>query len=376
MYDVVIAGAGPAGTACALALSRHGRRVALVERLAFPRDKVCGDAIPGAAYRHLRRLGDELGVPLPRPRPHADVKHARFFGDGPHALRVSWHVPAFNATRVAFDRWLYEAVAEYTATDLLPGRRITDVRVGPDRVAVATSAGALSAKLVVGCDGAHSAVARALTATRLDRRHHLAAVRAYYRGVGGGRRATNDFYFLRRWQPGYLWVFPAGGGLWNVGFGMASDAIAARRVDLRATLAEVLAEHPRLRWRFAGAEQVGRTVGFGLPTGSRTVPASGERFLLCGDAASLIDPLGGHGIDKAVESGVLAAEQADWCLRRDRYAAADMQPYEDALARRIRPTLRRNGRVVRLGTAAPWLLDAALGLDRVPGLTALAQRWL
>ena len=376
MYDVVIAGAGPAGSACALALSRYGHRVALVDKARFPRDKICGDAVPGAAWRHLTRLAEELGVPHPRPEPHADIKHARFYGDGPRPLRLSWHVPAFNATRVALDDYLYRAVGEYTLTEVRSGGRVTGCSLGSGGVDIATSTGTLRAKLVIGCDGAHSAVARALTATRLDRRHHLAAVRAYFRGVAGAAEGTNDFYFLRRWQPGYLWVFPVGDGLFNVGFGMASDAIAARRIDLRAALAEALAQHPTLRGRFAGAEQLGRTVGFGLPVGSRTVPASGHRFMLCGDAASLIDPLGGHGIDKAIESGILAAAQADWCLRHRRFAALDMLPYEEALERSIRPTLRRNGWVAQVGSRAPWLMDVALGLERVPGLKRWAQGWL
>ena len=379
MYDVVIAGAGPAGCACALALSRGGHRVALLDARTFPRDKVCGDAIPGAAVRSLRRLADELGIPAPEPAGAVAVRHARFYGDGARPIELAWRLPAYNSTRLAFDAWLSESVRAYTTTHLRLGKRVGGVTVHSDRVVVEASGAALEAKLIVGCDGANSIVARALTGTRLDRRHHLAAVRAYFRGVRGAAPATNDVYFLRDWQPGYAWVFPVGDDRYNVGVGMSSAAVSERRVDLRAVLDTVTRSAPALAGRFAEAERCGPTVGFGLPVGSRTVPASGERFLLCGDAASLIDPLGGHGIDTAIASGILAAEQADWCLRHERFDAGAMRPYEAALERRIRPTLRRNGYVVRAGTRAPWLLDVAGALDRLPGgqaVKGLVQGWL
>ena len=378
MYDVVIAGAGPAGTACALALSSTpGLRVALLDKArAFPRDKVCGDAIPGAAAREVARLAECLGLDLSPPDTRAGIRHARFYGDDPAPLELTWVVPAYNATRERYDAHLYRAVERHTATDIHLGATVRQVERHADRLTVVTTAGDVDARLLIGCDGANSAVARALTDTRLERRHHLAAVRAYYRGVRGAAPDTNDVYFPRRWQPGYLWVFPVGDGLYNVGIGMSSAAISARRVNLAAALDEAIAEHPALRARFAGAEQVGRTVGFGLPTGSRAVQCHGDRFLLCGDAAALIDPIGGHGIDTAIRSGVLAAETAVVGLRQNRLDAAALAPYAEALAREIRPKLRRHGYLMRLGGHAPWLFDLGTRLARVPALKRLAHRYM
>ena len=378
MYDVVIVGAGPAGAACALALSRErGYRIALLDKAAaFPRDKVCGDAIPGAASRELHRLAAELGIDIPTFHQREAIRHARFFGNSSRPLELTWVLPAYNATRENFDHWLYKAVERHTHVERHCGAALVGVDRINDGLRVRTLNKSFDTRLVIGCDGAQSAVARALTDTRLDRRHHLAAVRAYYRGVGGASTATNDVYFLRRWQPGYLWVFPVGEGLFNVGFGMASSAVAARKVNLSAALAEAIGEHPDLRARFANAEQIGRTTGFGLPIGSRTVACHGDRFMLCGDAAALIDPIGGHGIDTAIRSGVLAARTALEGLRQNRLDATALAPYAEALEREIRPKLIRNGYVLRLGGAAPWLMDVGVQLARVPALKRLAQSWL
>ena len=374
MHDVIIVGAGPAGAACALSLSRGGYRVALLDGATFPRDKICGDAIPGAACRSLARLADELGLPRPPAAVTEDIRHARFYADRPRPLRLTWSVPAYNATREAFDDWLYRTVRERTDTDVHEGVRVRGVRRERDRLVVEADGGEWAGRFVVGCDGAHSAVARSLTDTRLDRRHHFAAVRAYFQDVSGARAATNDVYYLRRWQPGYLWVFPLPGNLYNVGFGMASDEVSRRRINLRTAMAEALDEHPGLRERFASAQQIGPTAGFGLPVGSRSVRAHGDRFVLCGDAAALIDPIGGHGIDKAIDSGVYAAECALACLREGRFDADATARYERALARHVRPTLRRNGRIMRLGTRFPWLATALVELERVPWLKAIAQQ--
>ena len=373
MYDVVIVGAGPAGTACALALSQQpALRVALLDKApAFPRDKICGDAIPGAASRELTRLAQQLGIDLGLPAPREHIRHARFFGNQPRALHFTWFVPAINATRLDFDAWLWEAVQQHTNTEILCDAHVSDISVEADGILLQAGQQSLRTRLVIGCDGAHSAVSRALTSTRPDRRHQLAAVRAYYTGVTGTEAATNDIYFMRRWQPGYLWIFPVGEGRYNVGFGMASDEVARRHINLKTALQEALAEHPALRERFAQAQQVGKTVGFTLPIGSRDVSCVGERFMLCGDAAALIDPIGGHGIDTAIISGVLAAEVALDGFRQNRLDADFLTRYSQQIDQRLRPKLRRNGHIMRLGGKAPWLMDVAVQLARVPCAEAL-----
>lgn len=376
-YDIVIVGAGPAGTACALGLRTSGLRVALVDKAQFPRDKVCGDAIPGPTLKALAGLSpayaDELRALTQTHR--TDVGRSRLVAPGGTEVSISWKAPAFNSPRLHFDEALLTLVRRHTTTEILENSPVKSVRTdahGATVEFVEAARSPLTARLVVGCDGAHSAVARALAPWPLDRARHCAAVRAYYTGVANAPATTSDFLFLRRYRAGYCWVFPVGGGRYNVGFGMLSADIARQQVDLKTVLDEVLASHPDLAPRFRAAQREGRVQGFGLPLGGSRRPFTGPRALLCGDAAALIDPLQGHGIDKAVISGLLAAEHARRCCQTADFSPRSLGQYARAVERRLGHDLRRRYRLLQLLARAPWLVEAAF---RAAQLGAV-RRWL
>jgi flavin-dependent dehydrogenase len=160
-----------------------------------------------------------------------------------------------------------------------------------------------------------------------------------------------------------------------VGLGMLSEIVSAHKVDLKETLTRVLATHPELAGRFAQARPLGPIVGFGLPLGGgRVRPISGGGFMLCGDAASLIDPLQGHGIDTAIQSGILAGEQAAACFAKQDFSAGFMQQYDARVAHKIGRKLAQSYRLMRLLSNKAWLVNAAVRLARVPGLKPWVQR--
>jgi len=375
-YDVAILGAGPAGAACALALHGHGLRVVLVDKATFPRDKVCGDAIPGLALKALRQLNpawhDELRATLTA---RADTRTSRVVAPNGQELRIGWQLPTFNSARLHFDDHLLGLARRHTATEVRENYAVRDVRTTETGIALLpadAAAAPVTARLLIACDGANSMAARKLTGRTIDRAYHCAAVRAYYRGIGEVDGTTTEFFFLRHYLAGYLWIFPVGQGLYNVGFGMLSEAVAAQQIDLKKTLHTLLTNHPELAGRFAHAEPLSAVEGFGLPLGGRPRPLAGERFLLCGDAASLIDPLQGHGIDTAMQSGILAARQAVESCRRNAFGAADLTDYEQAVARRISRRLARSYRLMRFASTKPWLVNAGFAVAR----NALVKRWL
>ena len=376
-YDVAIIGAGPAGTACALALRRRGLRVALLDKARFPRDKVCGDAIPGHALKALRQLDPAFVEGLWQLQPLDAVRQSRLVAPNGDSLTLQWKLPSFNSPRETFDAALLDLVRVHSKTIILENTGLKTLAIEPEGVRLTTTDGQeIAAQLVIGCDGANSVVGRKLLPEpRLARAHHCVGVRAYYENVAGATSGTTEFFLTRDYLAGYLWLFPVGGGRYNVGLGMLAEVVARHKVDLKATMTRLLATHPALAGRFAGARQLSPIVGFGLPLGGgRTLPISGTRFMLCGDAASLIDPLQGHGIDTAIQSGILAAAQAVACLEKQDFSAEFIRQYDAQVAHKISRKLAKSYRLMRFLSNKPWLVNAAVRLARVPGLKPWVQR--
>jgi len=127
-------------------------------------------------------------------------------------------------------------------------------------------------------------------------------------------------------------------------------------MDLRASLQRAVAEIPYISDRFKHAERIGNIQGFDLPLGSRKVPMSGDRFMLCGDAASLIDPLSGEGIGQAIVSGRYAGWHAKKCFEENNFSAAFMKQYDEQVYLKFWSRHRKNHFIQQLMNRE-WLLN-------------------
>ncbi|HEU4366142.1 MAG TPA: geranylgeranyl reductase family protein, partial [Candidatus Krumholzibacteria bacterium] len=309
--DVAVVGAGPAGAATALYAARAGLDVVLLDRQTFPRDKICGDAVARKSVGHLGDLGilDRVQTSVHEPVGRALLASPR--GD---AIEVDLSSPEeanphLICRREILDNALVEAARARTA--VLEGARVTDVlRDGPRVTGIAfrtrAGAGEIRARAVVGADGFDSVVARRLGLYRHDSARWCVATRGYYRGLDVAAR-TVEIHFLRETLPGFLWIFPTGDGVANVGLGIVHADLKRRRVGLRAVHEAVLAL-PRFRDRFRRTERIGGVVGWNLPAPDPARTLAGDGFMLVGDAAGLVDPFSGEGIGNALDSGKVAAE--------------------------------------------------------------------
>jgi flavin-dependent dehydrogenase len=163
----------------------------------------------------------------------------------------------------------------------------------------------LRARAVVGADGFDSVVARRLGLYRHDSARWCVATRGYYRGLDVAPR-TVEVHFLRETLPGFLWIFPTGDGIANVGVGIVHADLKRRRGRLRE-IHEAALSLPRFRERFRRAERIGGVHGWNLPTPDFRRTIAGSGFVLAGDAAGLVDPFSGEGIGNALDSGRVAA---------------------------------------------------------------------
>jgi flavin-dependent dehydrogenase len=307
--DVLIVGAGPAGSIAALVLARAGARVGLVDRAQFPRDKLCGDSInPGAmgllARHDLARRVEACGLPM-----------IGMLVTGPGGAAVEgWYptgVIGRSLMRRHLDRLLLEAAIAAGAR-FEAGLRVTGPLVeeagGPVlgvRVDGAPGTPERRAAVVIAADGRRSTLAFGLGLARHPRRPRRWALGAYYEGVSGlGSRG--EMHVRRH---GYLGVAPVPGGLANVCLVLpevrARSAVRAAEVSVDAALAA----DDRLRERFQGARRVTPVSVLG-PLAVDAVAAGVPGLLLAGDAAGFIDPMTGDGLRLAMRGGELAAEVA------------------------------------------------------------------
>jgi menaquinone-9 beta-reductase len=334
-FDVVVVGSGPAGSVAALVLARGGARVALVDKVSFPRDKACGDLVGPRGVRLL----DDVGVRVPGALRVGDMLVV-----GPErAVRlpcrdgVDYPDHALAVPRHEFDRVLHEAALEAGAVAFY-GRAAQPIG-GPGGLGgFSLSTGeTLRADVVIGADGATSHVAG--TAGLVDSGRVLwgFAVRTYLDEPVDLPQIILWEPSPRRAFPGYGWVFPGPDGRSNVGLGCG--VLADRSAGSLATR----------RWPQFVDEMVRQGVLPAAPHSDRpllggwlklgmvgTNPAAG-RVLLVGDAAGLVNPLQGEGISQAMGSGRAAAEAvlagpADAAGRYRRYLATRDVRYQSATA--------------------------------------------
>jgi geranylgeranyl reductase family protein len=292
--DVVIIGAGPAGSLAAFRLARAGARVALIDG-SHPREKPCGGGVTGRALALVADAVDAAGLPSCR------IRSARFV-DTPTGRSVA--VPLEGdalivASRAEFDGRLLDA-ARHAGADLLAARAL-DVTRESGTFVVRTNAGRVTAPLLIGADGANSLVRRRLA--RPFARAELSIATGFF-----AHGATSDEVVieLAADPPGYLWSFPRPGHL-AVGICAQADG-SATAGGLRARTA---------RWiRELGLADGERLSPYSWPIPSLSAAAfgslavSGPGWFLTGDAAGLVDPITREGIYFALRSGELAAHAA------------------------------------------------------------------
>jgi menaquinone-9 beta-reductase len=331
--DALVVGAGPGGSTTAYHLARSGLEVLLVERSAFPREKVCGDGLTPRAVNALVRMGVDVDDPGFERHGGLRIRSRKVTLELPWPALHDYPGYGLMRTRAEFDELLARRAEKAGAVlrerteavaPILDGGWVTGATIrGIDR----PEAEDVRARFVVAADGASSRFAGQAGVRRNPRRPLGIAARRYHRT--GYRPGPWLDVWMDLWDgeailPGYGWVFPLADGRVNVGAGLLNTfkgfrALSAQRV-FDAFVGMLGA------YGIDGSSAEGRTLSGPLPMGFSRTPAAVPGMLVVGDAAGMVNPFNGEGIAYAMESGELAAELVHDALVRDRPGLAHLYP--------------------------------------------------
>lgn len=344
-YDAIVVGAGPGGSAAAYWLASAGLKVVLLEKKALGRDKVCGDGLTPRATKALV----EMGV-RPATESYHRIRGLRVLGAG-REMELDW--PTLSnfpnnglvAARKVLDADITDRAAEAGVEVLEMTEAVGPVRQGTTLKGVKwvrkeqlegggvlkADEGTLLAPFTIVADGASSSFGRSL-GIRMDPSYPLGlGIRAYY------RTDRHDDDFIESWLelrkddlllPGYGWLFPLGDGTMNVGVGLLQTSKKDLNVNLSRLQHDFIDVLPK-SYGIRHENATGPYKSARLPLGGSIRKPYGDGFLCIGDAAGMINPFNGEGIDYALETGKLAAGMVSAALARG--SSTELADYQTAL---------------------------------------------
>jgi geranylgeranyl reductase family protein len=362
--SILIIGAGPAGTVCALALAKKGIASILIDKARFPRDKICGDALSGAGVNIIKKLDSKwicelnsfgMGVDgLNIFAPSGKNGRIHFFNKNINEGYSS----AYVAKRFVFDNWLVTKVREEPLIKLIEGEEIrTYTRTDLGWVAKTKSGAAFTADIIVACDGANSQFVKEVEGYSTDKVHNCFGIRTYYKNIDFIDSGNYmEMHFMSDILPGYLCIFRLPNNEFNVGMSLRADIMGKKKINLKKKFEEIISSHPTISERFKNAERIDDLSVWGLPLGSKNRKNYGDHYLLCGDAAMQINPMTGKGVGNAMTSGYYAAEAISKAMVQNDFSARELVNYQKSIQRVMGPELKMSSIVQNLAKYT-WLVN-------------------
>ncbi|MFN3258090.1 MAG: NAD(P)/FAD-dependent oxidoreductase [Ilumatobacter sp.] len=360
--DIAVIGGGPAGAATAIRAARQGAKVVVFEKGAHGRDKVCGDGLTPRAVGALNELDIDMSDAhrIRGLRMIAGKKVREL--DWPTTDRFPNHGAVWPRRRL--DAALIDAAAaagadirfETEAVPLMDGDRVIGVEAKPSGDANRSAPShKIGADLTVAACGPPGAVARMLGANRVEGETFGLAIRTYAETPRHDDVHLEAMLSLKDEHgtavPGYGWMFPAGDGTVNIGVGALSTMKGFKKLNLN-TMIEMYRGAVSDEWELG--PNLERPRAWRLPMSAQK--RHGPGWVAIGDAAGLVNPMNGEGIDYGLESGMLAAD-----LFVDDPATAPAR-YDELVGERFDAFLR-TGRRFSFLIGHPWILKTGLRMS-------------
>ena len=364
---VIIIGAGPAGAIASLFLAKYGIPCTLIDKAGFPRDKICGDGISGWVIDVLGALDKDVvhrlngqdfllhSYGMRVVAPNYKVLDLPFMED--HNLGKG--IPAgYIARRIDLDNFLINEVKSKPDIELIENTEIIKFRKDKQGVELESKNHQIfRGELAVFANGAKSKFMLDPGGIIKDKKNTMAGIKTYYSGITGFHEQNYvELHFLKQFLPGYLWIFPLPGNKANVGVGLDQHRISKKKLNLKSALLDAIDNTPDLKARFKNAKRESPFQAYPLPLWDKPRKISGDRFLLAGDTANLIDPVTGEGIGHAALSGMFAAKQIKEAVEADDFSATRLSGYDKQLFNKIGKELSISKKIPKV-IQYPWLFN-------------------
>lgn len=346
-YDVIVVGAGPAGSTLAWKLAREGVNTIVLDGASFPREKVCGDYIEPRGLRLLDKMGCLTTLEATSPLPimytsiYVDFKRC-FIGKIPfYGVNKDLPPHGYVVPRKVLDEVILKTAVAAGAT-AHQATYVTGFRNTRNGVAIeALHHGKrviYQGRMIVGADGVNSVVARGAGVLVDDPRHIAISQRAYADGYEGGIGEA-EMFFDGDLFPGYGWVFPMGRGQVNLGVGVLKEACERDHIVIPQLFQDFFEKLKRFHPRSRKLKLCRPPIGGIVKTYGGAGPNYFQKGLLVGDAGSFVDPMTGEGITLAMESAMIAAGVVLDVLHKGQPDVAALSTYETEYRKYFDPSM-------------------------------------
>lgn len=342
---IAIIGAGPAGTTLSLFLSKKKIPHYLIEKSAFPRDKVCGDGYTTEVLKILGMLNEDWLKEFKTADFIEPIKHVVLENSLKRTLHIDFQkysentMPFYAGKRLHFDHWLFNKV-DTTYAEVKIGQAVRSIQENDGvSVIVFEDRSTLNVDLVVGADGERSIVRKTFhpEGIKKEKSHSAGGLRQYYKNIDnpfdGG---ALEFFLLDKKFCGYFWIFHLPNNEANVGIGALGNQPSGQKVKLRELFEKTIKEHPKLKGRFSNATPLESPKGWGLPFNSNAKHYAGKGYALIGDAASMIEPFTGKGIGVSMFVAKYLADVIEDGIAKNDFSEEQMLNYENAVEAKFR----------------------------------------
>ncbi|MCP4356815.1 MAG: NAD(P)/FAD-dependent oxidoreductase [Chloroflexi bacterium] len=365
--DVIVVGAGPAGSMTATVLAQKGYDVLLLDREDFPRDKTCGDAVPAGAIEQLWRYGMKDKV-------NAAIKRHEFYNieslliASPRGYEIHADLEpgkeganSYIAPRMQFDHLIQQHAVESGAEFCIAQAKKPIIEKGKIVGVQAQTNGSITnfrAKMTIGADGVTSILTRNLRPKqeRHKDKHRAVAIRAYIEDLEELPHEA-EFYLYKDILPGYAWIFPLGNDRANIGLGIRLDQFREHKLNLEKMLREFL-QMPTIKPRLKQGGVLNNISSWQLNFGSQPhMQHAFDGALLVGDAAGFINPITGGGIHNSFVSAEFAANITDVALKNGDVSYDALKIYESLCHDEMWTTMQSSYRMQKWFMHFPLLVD-------------------